>query len=151
AASISTRRRSRARQARHLLAPDSVREPKGGGMRKRRKPAVEVVNDNVAEPLTEQDRLTMAEYVDDYRRAQITRRDFVQRSAAFGLSVGSLGAILAEVGPVAGSAEAAVRQGRLGKLAVGLESDADTLDPQAFRSVTGYHVTGNIYDSLGYH
>jgi peptide/nickel transport system substrate-binding protein len=120
-------------------------------MRKRRKPAVEVVNDNVAEPLTEQDRLTMAECVDDYRRAQITRRDFVQRSAAFGLSVGSLGAILAEVGPVAGSAEAAVRQGRLRKLAVGLESDADTLDPQAFRSVTGYHVTGNIYDSLGYH
>jgi len=120
-------------------------------MKKRRKPAVQIVNDNVDEPLTEQDRLTMAEYVEDYRCARITRRDFVQQSAAFGLSVASLGAILADVGPVAGSAEAAVGQARGRKLAVGLESDADTLDPQAFRSVTAYYLTPNIYDSLGYH
>lgn len=118
---------------------------------KRRKPAIQVVNDNVDEPLTEQDRLTMAEYVEDYRSAKITRRDFVRQAAVFGLSAASVGAILAEVGPVAGSAEAALAQARRRKLAVGLESDVDTLDPQAFRSVTAYYLTPNIYDSLGYH
>jgi peptide/nickel transport system substrate-binding protein len=119
-------------------------------MRKRRKQAIEVVNDNVAEPLTAQDRLTMAEYIEDYRSAKISRRDFVQQSAAFGLGLASVGAILAELGPLAGSAEAATR-GAAKRLSVGLEADADTLDPQAFRSVTGYHVTSHIYDSLGYH
>jgi peptide/nickel transport system substrate-binding protein len=120
-------------------------------MSKRRKPALDIVNDNVDEPLTEQDRLTMAEYVEDYRCAELTRRDLIQQAAVFGLSVTSLGAILAEVGPLEGSAEAAVAQGRTRRLAVGLESDADTLDPQAFRSVTGYHLTPHIYDSVGYH
>lgn len=120
-------------------------------MKKRRKPALEIVNDNVDEPLTGQDRLTMAEFVEDYRTAKITRRDFVQQSAVFGLSVATLGAILAEVGPLVESAEAATRGAGARRLNVGLESDADTVDPQAFRSVTAYYLTPNIYDSLGYH
>jgi peptide/nickel transport system substrate-binding protein len=34
---------------------------------------------------------------------------------------------------------------------LGLESDLDSLDPQAFKTVSGYHVTPHIYNSIGYH
>src|SRR4051794_41194950 len=64
----------------------------------RRRPAIEVVGDHVAEPLTRRDRETLADAVDSYRDGETTRRGFIRTSAAFGLSMTSLSAVLAACG-----------------------------------------------------
>jgi peptide/nickel transport system substrate-binding protein len=115
----------------------------------KRKPAIEVVGDNVAEPLTVHDRQTLAALVDDYRGGHVTRRSFLRNSTAFGLSMTSLSALLA----ACGNPEQAVRvqaggSGRAARLAIALSADADTVDPQAFKTIPGYYMLANLYDQI---
>src|SRR5919204_6173495 len=100
---------------------------------KRRKPGIDIVNDNVGEPLTEHDRATLGDLVDELRDGKISRRSFVQRSAVFGLSAMSVGGVLAE----AGTAARRVTPRTTKKLNIGVGQDADTVDPQAFKDIPG--------------
>jgi peptide/nickel transport system substrate-binding protein len=111
---------------------------------KRRKPAIQIVNDNADEPLTGHDRATLADLVEDYRGAVISRASFVRGAAAFGLSATTLSAILAES---AGARPVATPK-RTAKLNIGVGQDADTVDPQAFKTIPGYYMMGNLYDQL---
>ena len=63
--------------------------------RRTRKPAIEIVGDNVAEPITRRDRETLADVVDSYRDGHTTRRRFIVHGTALGLSLTSLSAVLA--------------------------------------------------------
>jgi peptide/nickel transport system substrate-binding protein len=115
----------------------------------KRKPAIEIVDDNVAEPLTRRDRETMADLVGSYRDGRITRRGFVRSSTAFGLSVTSLSALLAACGSSQRSEQDTGDQaGGRGKLAIGIPVDVDTVDPQAFKTIPGYYMLANLYDQL---
>jgi peptide/nickel transport system substrate-binding protein len=38
--------------------------------------------------------------------------------------------------------------GKTAKLAIGVNADADTLDPQAFKTIPGYYMLANVYDQL---
>jgi peptide/nickel transport system substrate-binding protein len=114
---------------------------------KRRKPAIDVVTDNVGEPLTEHDRETLADLVDDYRGSTISRRSFVGRAAVFGLSAASLTGLLAE-SATARSRTVGATPKKTAKLAIGVGQDMDTIDPQAFKDIPGYYMIGNIYDQL---
>jgi peptide/nickel transport system substrate-binding protein len=113
----------------------------------RRKPAIEVVGDNVAEPLSGRDRETLADAVDSYREGRTTRRGFMRTSAAFGLSMTSLSALLAACGASPNS-NAGGGGGKAAKLAIGVNADADTVDPQAFKTIPGYYMLANLYDQL---
>lgn len=121
---------------------------------RRRKPGLEVVGDNVAEPLTSRDRETLADAVDAYRGGQISRRSFVRTSAAFGLSLTSMSALLAGCGASADSQSGSASEGgskgegKAAKLAIGVNADADTVDPQAFKTIPGYYMLANLYDQL---
>ena len=114
-----------------------------------RKPAIQIVGDNVAEPLTQRDRETLADAVDSYRDGHTTRRGFIRTSAAFGLSMTSLvGAArrlrrVAQPGSGGGGGG-----GKTAKLAIGVNADADTVDPQAFKTIPGYYMLANLYDQL---
>ena len=115
----------------------------------RRKPAIELVGDNVAEPLTGRDRQTLADVVDGYRAGVITRRGFIRTSTAFGLSMTSVGALLAGCGASPNDAGGGGGGGGKGaKLAIGVNADADTVDPQAFKTIPGYYMLANLYDQL---
>jgi peptide/nickel transport system substrate-binding protein len=115
----------------------------------RRKPAQEVVGDNVAEPLTVHDRETLSGLVDDYRSGQTTRRSFLRNSTAFGLSMTSLSALLAACSnPDSATQLRAGGTGRNARLAIAVSSDADTLDPQAFKTIPGYYMLANLYDPI---
>src|SRR4051794_7714914 len=114
---------------------------------KRVKPPIDVVNDNVEEPLTDHDRATLADLVEDYRGNTISRRSFVGRAAAFGLSGLSVSALLAETASARARAPQAVPK-RTAKLNVGVGQDMDTIDPQAFKDIPAYYMIGNIYDQL---
>jgi peptide/nickel transport system substrate-binding protein len=111
------------------------------------KSAIEIVGDNVAEPLTRRDRETLADAVDAYRGGQTTRRGFIRTSAAFGLSLSSIGALVAGCGasPNGGGSGGG---GGTKKLAIGVNADADTVDPQAFKTIPGYYMLANLYDQL---
>ena len=61
-----------------------------------KKPAIDVVNDNVDELLTPPHRETLADLVDEYRENTISRRSFMGRAAVFGLSAASISGLLAE-------------------------------------------------------
>lgn len=113
----------------------------------KRKPAIDVVNDNVAEPLTSHDRETLADLVDDYREATVTRASFMGRAAVFGVSAASLSALMAEAGRAA-PAHVEARAQRTAKLNIGVGQDADTVDVQAFKSIPGYYMLANLYDQL---
>jgi peptide/nickel transport system substrate-binding protein len=115
-----------------------------------RKPALDVVGDNVAEPLTRRDRETLADAVDSYRDGHTTRRGFMRSSAAFGLSMTSLSAVLAACGasPNAGGGGGKSGGGKSAKVAIGVNADADTVDPQAFKTIPGYYMLANLYDQL---
>ena len=52
----------------------------------------------------------------------------------------------ADLGPVRGPH--GERPGLTAKLNMGLEGDADTVDPQAFKTVPGYYMMANLYDQL---
>jgi peptide/nickel transport system substrate-binding protein len=114
---------------------------------KRRKPAIAIVNNNVDEPLTGHDRETLADLVDELRERQISRRSFVGRSAVFGLSLTSLSGLLAEA-KAAPARSAPVAARTPAKLNIGVGQDADTVDPQAFKTIPGYYMMGNLYDQL---
>lgn len=113
---------------------------------KKRRQAIQVVNDNVDEPLTGHDRETLADLVDDYRERRITRRSLIAHSAVFGLSATTLSSLLADA--VVDEAAAAVQARSTAKLKVGVGQDADTVDPQAFKTIPGYYMMGNLYDQL---
>lgn len=116
-------------------------------MSKKTKPALEIVNDSVDESLTRHDRATLAELVDDYRHRRITRRSFLRNSAIFGLSATSVSAIVAACGGA--DEEAAPGEPQpTAKINVGVGQDADTVDPQAFKTIPGYYMMGNLYDQL---
>src|SRR6202007_1869566 len=38
--------------------------------------------------------------------------------------------------------------GKTPKLAIGVNADADTVDPQAFKTIPGYYMLANLYDQL---
>jgi peptide/nickel transport system substrate-binding protein len=118
--------------------------------RRTRKPAIEIVGDNVAEPLTQRDRETLADVVDSYRDGHSTRRRFIVSSAAFGLSMTSLSALVAACGqsPNQQSGGGGNGNAKTAKLAIGVNVDADTVDPQAFKSIPGYYMLANLYDQL---
>src|SRR6476661_4287664 len=112
----------------------------------KQKPAIEVVGDNVAEPLTRRDRETLADAVDSYRSGAITRRGFIRTGTAFGLSVTSMSALIAGCGASPNST--AGGGGKKSKIAIGVNADADTVDPQAFKTIPGYYMLANLYDQL---
>ena len=114
----------------------------------RRKPAIEIVGDNVAEPLTRRDRETLADVVDSFRDGHTTRRGFIRSSAAFGLSMTSLSTLLAACGSSPNQGAAGGGDGKTAKLAIGVNADADTVDPQAFKTIPGYYMLANLYDQL---
>jgi len=114
---------------------------------KRRKPAAQVVKDNVDEPLTEHDRETLADLIDEYRENTISRASFLSRAAVFGLSAASVSGLLAETAAARARAPQAVPK-RTAKLAIGVGQDMDTVDPQAFKDIPGYYTIGNLYDQL---
>ena len=113
-----------------------------------RKPAIEVVGDNVGEPLTRRDRETLADVVDSYRDGHTTRRRFIGTSAAFGLSMTSLSALVAGCGASPNDNAGGGGDGKTAKLAIGVNADADTVDPQAFKTIPGYYMLANLYDQL---
>jgi peptide/nickel transport system substrate-binding protein len=119
-------------------------------MMKRRKPSLEIVNEEVAENLTEQDRLTLADSVESLRQRRINRRSFLRNTAAFGLSATTLSSLLAAC--VAGGRSDSTSSGegpdRNAKLAVAVDADADTVDPQAFKTIPGYYMLAHLYDQL---
>lgn len=112
-----------------------------------RKPARQIVDQNVAEPLTHHDKGTLSDLVGSYQDGRITRRAFVRNSAALGVSLTSLSAVLSACGSSQRS-ETDTGGGGKGKLAVGIPVDADTLDPQAFKTIPGYYILANLYDQL---
>jgi peptide/nickel transport system substrate-binding protein len=114
---------------------------------KRRKQAIEIVNDNVGEPLTEPHRETLADLVDEYRDNTISRSSFLGRAAVFGLSATSLSGLLAESAGARAAAPRATPK-RTAKLNIGVGQDADTVDPQAFKDIPGYYMLANLYDQL---
>lgn len=113
---------------------------------RRPKPALDVVGDNVAEPLTGRDRETLADAVDSYRGGRISRRGFIRTSAAFGLSMTSVSALVAGCG--ASPNGGGDGKGKDAKIAIGVNADADTVDPQAFKTIPGYYMLANLYDQL---
>jgi peptide/nickel transport system substrate-binding protein len=113
-----------------------------------RKPAIEIVGDNVAEPLTKRDRETLADAVDSYRSGRTTRRGFLRTSTAFGLSMGSMSGLIAACGASPNSTSGGGGGGKGAKLAIGVNADADTVDPQAFKTIPGYYMLANLYDQL---
>ncbi len=135
-------------------------------MTSRRPPALDIVNDNAAEELTAQDRFTIAGLVDELQNRKISRKTFLRQSVIFGLSSTSLSAILAACGsspspspsaaasgaappPSVGAESAAPSSPDLtAKLNLGIEGDADTVDPQAFKTIPGYYMLANLYDQL---
>src|SRR5690349_13800997 len=111
------------------------------------KSAVDVVRDNVGEPLTDAHRDTLADLVDEYRSNTISRRSFVGRAAVFGLSAASLSGLLAETAAARARAPRATPK-KTAKLNIGVGQDADTVDPQAFKDIPGYYMLANLYDQL---
>lgn len=113
-----------------------------------RRSAIDIVNDNVDEPLTAHDRVTLADVVDEYRELKITRGSLLSRAAVFGLSLTSVSAVLAEakVNPAAAGIDLAAA--KTAKLNIGVGQDADTVDPQAFKDIPGYYMLANVYDQL---
>ena len=71
----------------------------------------------------------------------------MRNSAALGVSLTSLSALLSACGSSQRS-ETDTGGGGKGKLAVGIPVDADTLDPQAFKTIPGYYILANLYDQL---
>jgi peptide/nickel transport system substrate-binding protein len=114
---------------------------------KRRKPAIEIVNDNIGEPLTAPHRETLADLVDEYRSNTISRKSFLGRAAVFGLSATSLSGLLAETAAARSRSPRATPK-RTAKLNIGVGQDADTVDPQAFKDIPGYYMLANLYDQL---
>lgn len=136
-------------------------------MTSRRPPALDIVNDHAAEDLTTSDRLTVAGLVDELQNRKISRKTFLRQAMIVGLSTTSLSAILAACGsspspspsaaasssaappPSAGPASASPSGPDLtAKLNMGIEGDADTVDPQAFKTIPGYYMLANVYDQL---
>lgn len=117
---------------------------------KQRKPTLDIVGDAVGEPLTRHDQATLAALVDDYRSRRITRAGFLRSSAVFGLSATSLSGLLAACGgdDKQAAATTGATQRTSAKLNVGVGQDADTVDPQAFKSIPGYYMLANLYDQL---
>jgi peptide/nickel transport system substrate-binding protein len=115
---------------------------------KKRKLSIDIINDNVDEPLTWHDRATLADAVDDFRELRITRRSLVNRAAVFGLSLPAFSAILAESTANPAAAAADMHRAAQTKLRIGVSADADTVDPQAFKDVPGYYMLANVYDQL---
>ena len=113
-----------------------------------RRSPIDIVNDNVDEPLTAHDRETLADAVDEYREQKITRSSLLSRAAVFGLSLTSVSAVLAEakVNPAAAGVD--LHAAKTAKLNIGVGQDADTVDPQAFKDIPGYYMLANTYDQL---
>jgi peptide/nickel transport system substrate-binding protein len=113
----------------------------------KRKPAIDVVRDNVDEPLTDAHRETLADLVDEYRENTISRRSFIGRATVFGISTTSLSGLLAETASARARAPRATPKATA-KLNIGVGQDADTVDPQAFKDIPGYYMLANLYDQL---
>jgi peptide/nickel transport system substrate-binding protein len=112
-----------------------------------KRPAIDVVTDNVDEPLTAPHRETLADLVDEYRENTISRRSFMGRAAVFGLSAASISGLLAESASARAQAPQANPR-KTAKLNIGVGQDADTVDPQAFKDIPGYYMLANLYDQL---
>lgn len=132
-------------------------------MTSRRPLALDIVNNSAAEELTTGDRLTIAGLVDELQNRKISRKTFLRQSVVFGLSATSLSAILAAcdspappspagtpvpASPTAVASPTAAGPDLTAKLNLGIEGDADTVDPQAFKTIPGYYMLANLYDQL---
>lgn len=118
---------------------------------KKPKPPIDIVGDAVTEPLTRHDRATLADLVDDYLSRRITRGSFLRSSAVFSLSATSLTGLLAACSGDDKKTSGTTTGGTpktTAKLNVGVGQDADTVDPQAFKSIPGYYMLANLYDQL---
>lgn len=134
-----------------------------------RKPlALDIVNDHAAEALTASDRQTVAGLVEELQNRKISRKSFLRSAVVLGLSSSSLAAIVAACGsspsPSSSSAASATNAqssssaapasaapaspNLTAKLNMGIEGDADTVDPQAFKTIPGYYMLANTYDQL---
>lgn len=114
------------------------------------KPSLDIVGDAVGESLTRHDQATLTDLVDDYRSRRITRGSFIRSATVFGLSATSLSGLLAACGgdDKQSAATTGAAQRTSAKLNVGIGQDADTVDPQAFKSIPGYYMLANLYDQL---
>lgn len=112
----------------------------------RRRPASQLVDDTVAESLTYHEHVSLSHAVDEYRAGHATRRGFIASSFALGVSATSLSTLLAACGSP--SNEKGATGGGSQKLAVGVNADMDTVDPQAFKTIPAYFTMANVYDQL---
>ncbi len=118
--------------------------------RKPRKPAIEIVDDNVAEPLTQRDRETLADVVDSYRAGHTTRRRFIVTGTAFGVSMTSLSALRRRLrqSPNQRSEGDGTAAARPPSSRSASPSTPTRVDPQAFKTIPGYYMLANLYDQL---
>jgi peptide/nickel transport system substrate-binding protein len=77
---------------------------------------------------------------------QATRRQFLGRSAALGLSLPLAGGLLAACSSSSSSSPAAGGSGSNQGIVVGLDTDIDTLDPISFRSDAAYEAVIQAYE-----
>lgn len=82
----------------------------------------------------------------DFWAGKISRREFLSRAAALGLSAGLVGEVLA--GRLPKAAAAAVEPRRGGTLKVGLDGEIDTIDPHKSVTIVGFQVYRQLYEAL---
>ncbi|MGQ0548459.1 MAG: ABC transporter substrate-binding protein, partial [Armatimonadota bacterium] len=82
----------------------------------------------------------------DFWTAKISRREFLSKAAAIGLSAGLVADVLAGRLPMA--AAGAVEPKRGGVLKVALDGEIDTIDPHKSVTIVGFQVYTQIYEGL---
>ncbi len=82
----------------------------------------------------------------DFWMGKISRREFMTRAAALGLSGGLIGQVLA--GRLPKVAAASVEPKRGGTLKLGLDGEIDTIDPHKTVTIVGGQVITQIYEGL---
>jgi peptide/nickel transport system substrate-binding protein len=82
----------------------------------------------------------------DFWTGRISRREFLTRAGALGLSVGLIGEVLA--GRLPKVAAASVEPKRGGTLKLGLDGEIDTIDPHKTVTIVGGQVITQIYEGL---
>ncbi len=82
----------------------------------------------------------------DFWTARISRREFLTKAAALGISAGLVTEVLA--GRLPRAAAAAVEPKRGGTLKVALDGEIDTIDPHKSVTIVGFQVYTQIYEGL---
>jgi peptide/nickel transport system substrate-binding protein len=82
----------------------------------------------------------------DFWTAKISRREFMSKAAALGLSAGLVADVLA--GRLPAAVAGAVEPKRGGTLKVALDGEIDTIDPHKSVTIVGFQVYTQLYESL---